>query len=163
MGASLAIRETCLHSRSFGRWRLLISSDLWAAYVDMRRKGLGARYPLRLLGFARARAERTVGWVPVRDLFIKVSAAVVRMLAAASSNHKKEPNPLLVRALRQMVRNFEGSRDRPTRSSTWWGRTMKIVRGVWPQFQLTAQDSGGLVPLRDSSFEYLSSEGPVFQ
>ena len=70
-----------------------------------------------------------MGWAPVRDLDIKGSAAVVRMLAAASS-HKKEPNLFFcagVAANGEELRGFARSR----RSIIdMVGAPMEMVRGV---------------------------------
>ena len=39
----------------------LYSSDLWAAYVDLRNRGLGGKYLQWLFGFGKARPDRTTG------------------------------------------------------------------------------------------------------
>ena len=66
----------------------LYSSNLWAAYVDLRKRGVGAKYLLWLFGLVKkARAERTIGWLPIRDLDLKGAAAVVRMLTSSVSGN----------------------------------------------------------------------------
>ena len=120
----------------------LYSSDLWAAYVDQRQRGVGTKYLAWLFDFGRARADRTVGWLTVRDLDLKGAASVIRLLTASVSGNAslapdsdKPVNALLRRAVRQMCLNWESTRGWERRH-TWLGRTMQMIHRTWPKFRL---------------------------
>ena len=89
----------------------LYRSYLWAAYVDLRKRGLGGKYLQWFFCFCKARPDRTIGWLPVRDFNFKGAAAVVRLLTSVSGNISLVPdidkpvNGLLRRAVRQMCLN----------------------------------------------------------
>ena len=113
----LPFARTVMVGESMVGGAYLYSSDLWAAYVDQRQQGIGPKYLLWLLGFGKARAARTVGWLSIRDLDLKGAAAVVRMLTCSVSGNaslvpddEKPVNSLLRRAVRQMCENRESTR-----------------------------------------------------
>ena len=82
----LPFSRTFLVGKSLVGGAYLYSSNLWAAYVDLRKRGVGAKYLLWLFGLVKkARAERTIRWLPIRDLDLKGAAAVVRMLTSGNS------------------------------------------------------------------------------
>jgi len=94
----------------------LYSAELWAPYLDLRKARVPRAYAAWLHGFGKqARADRLVGWVPVRDLDIKAETAVLRMLADAQIH-----GGLLQRALGQLWRNWS---TRASRDSGGWRRT----------------------------------------
>ena len=107
---------------------------------------MGVKYLIWLFGFGPARANRTVGWLTVRDLDLKGTASVVQLLTASVSGNpslvedtEKPVNGLLRRAIRQMCLNNENTREWEQRH-TWLGRTLKMIHRVWPQFRLTWND-----------------------
>ena len=68
---------------------------------------MGVKYLIWLFGFGPARANRTVGWLTVRDLDLKGTASVVQLLTASVSGNpslvedtEKPVNGLLRRAIR---------------------------------------------------------------
>ena len=112
----------------------LYSSDLWAPYIDKRQKGVSGKYMSFLFGFGKARSERLVGWLPIRDLDTKGEAAVVRMLSDGAQN-----DGLLRRSLRQLYKNWVHMTG-PARKELWIGRVLKMVRRVWPHFTILAPE-----------------------
>ena len=116
----------------------LYSSDLWAPYVDKRRRGVSTRYASWLLGFGKARSERLVGWVPIRDLDLKGEAAVVRVLQDAV-----DYGGLLRRAIRHLYGAWQACTGR-ARKETWMGRALKMIQRVWPAFRVSLDGPGGL-------------------
>ena len=101
-----------------------------------------------LLEFGRARADRMVGWLTIRDLDLKGAASVVRLLTASVSgnpslvqDNSKPVNGLLRRAVRQMCLNWESTKGWERRH-TWLGRTLKLIHRAWPEFRLTWGDGG---------------------
>ena len=86
--------------------------------------------------------DRTVGWLTVRDLDLKVAASVVRLLTANVSGNpssvedtEKIVNGLLRRVIRQMCLKSESTHGWERRR-IWLGRTLKMIQRAWLQFRL---------------------------
>ena len=87
--------------------------------------------------FWKARLERCYGWVPVRNLDNKALASSVRVLEDALLHEG-----LLLRAVRQLVLNWEHTWSARQKVRTWCGALLQRIHVVWPRFRV--QLLGGL-------------------